>query len=58
MSRPIAQPSAKLRLVCLATGEAHEAWPIDAKEILATGEYVREAEYVPPEPEPALKKGK
>lgn len=59
-----AEATQKVRLVCRATGAAHEAWPVDAKELLASGEFVREADYVPAEPEPAapepapVKKGK
>ena len=60
MSRPVAQPTTKVRLVCLATGAVHEAWPVDAREHLAGGEFVREADYVAPAPEPEApaKKGK
>ncbi len=50
----VAQPTEKVRLVCLATGAVHEAWPVDAKDFLRSGEFVHEADYVPPvaEPEP------
>jgi hypothetical protein len=44
----VAQPTEKVRLVCLATGEVHEAWPVDAREHLAAGDFVRESDYVPP----------
>ena len=53
-----AQPTQKVRLVCLATGEVHEAWPVDAREHLAAGDFVREEDYVAPEPETPAKKGK
>jgi len=43
-----ALPTARVRLVHVATGEVIEAWPIDAREHIAAGDYVPEAEYVAP----------
>ena len=52
----------KVRLVCVATGAVHEALPVDAREHLAAGDFVREADYVAPDvapvADPAPKKGK
>jgi hypothetical protein len=43
-----APPTARVRLVHIATGEVIEAWPIDAKEHIAAGDYVPESAYVAP----------
>lgn len=41
-----AKPTAKVRLVHLATGAIHEAWPIDAREHVAAGDFVTEEQYL------------
>lgn len=40
-----APSTAKVRLVCVATGDVHEAWPIDAREHVKAGDFVYEADY-------------
>lgn len=40
-----APQTAKVRLVCVATGDVHEAWPIDAREHVKAGDFVYEADY-------------
>ena len=36
----------KVRLVQVATGAVHEAWPVDAREHVKAGDFVYEADYV------------
>ena len=44
----VAQATALVRLVHVASGNVVEAWPVDAKEMLACGDHVRESEWVAP----------
>lgn len=43
-----AQPTRKIRLARKTDGHVIEAWPVDAREHLAAGDFVLEADYVPP----------
>ena len=36
----IAQQTEKVRLVHVASGDVHEAWPVDAREHIRAGDYV------------------
>lgn len=39
----------RVELVEVATGTHVSRWPVDARELLATGDYVRAEDYVAPE---------
>ena len=43
----------KVRLIHKDTGDILEAWPVDAREHLRAGDYVRESDYLPASDAPA-----
>jgi hypothetical protein len=47
VGKGVAPSTAKVRLVHIASGNVHEAWPIDAREHVKAGDFVYEADYNP-----------